>query len=288
MKTTTPVGLMLLTALTMTAFAANSLLNRLALADGAIGPGGFAAIRLASGAIVLAALLAWRCRGVPGVGRPNPLSVAGLAAYMLGFSYAYVVLDAGLGALILFAVVQITMFLGAVAGHERIPPRRWLGSVIALGGLVLLLWPGAIDAPPPLGVALMGLAAVGWGIYSLIGRGVTDPLAATASNFTYALPIAVVLVVLLPDGAPVTGRGAWIAVLSGGVASGLGYALWYSLLPRLGASAGAVAQLTVPVIAMAGGALLLAEPVTLRALLAAGLVLGGVALGVWRPPMRAH
>jgi len=276
--------LFLLTALTMSAFAANSILNRAALAEGAIGPGTFAALRLASGVAMLGLLLALRDRRLPRPGAPHPGAVAGLAAYMLGFSYAYLALDAGLGALILFGGVQITMFLGALAAHEPLPPQRWVGAGLAFGGLMLLFWPVGAGAPPVLGAALMALAAVGWGIYSLIGRGVADPLQATGANFLYALPLAVLLAVVLPDAAAATGPGILLAVISGAVTSALGYALWYSLLPRLGVSVAAVAQLSAPVLAMAAGVLLLGESVTLRALLAAMLVLGGVALGVLKRP----
>ena len=279
--------LFLLTALTMAAFAANSILNRAALAEGAIGPGAFAALRLGAGVAMLGLLLALRDRRLPRPGAPHPGAVAGLAAYMLGFSYAYLALDAGLGALILFGGVQITMFLGARAAREPLPPRRWAGAGLAFGGLALLFWPAGTGAPPALGALLMALAAVGWGVYSLIGRGVADPLQATGANFLYALPLAVLLAAVLPDAAAAEAEGILLAVTSGAVTSGLGYALWYSLLPRLGASVAAVAQLSVPVLAMAAGALLLGEELTARALLASALVLGGVALGVLKRPRPA-
>ncbi|MGC9368800.1 MAG: DMT family transporter [Paracoccaceae bacterium] len=272
--------LFLLTALTMAAFAANSILNRAALAEGVIGPGDFAALRLASGATMLTLLLALRDRRLPRPGTPHLGAVAGLMAYMLGFSYAYVALDAGLGALILFGGVQITMFLGALAAREPLPPSRWAGAALAFGGLVLLFWPAGAGAPPAVGAALMALAAVGWGIYSLIGRGVADPLHATGANFLYALPLPLLLALALPDAAQAQAAGILLAVISGAVTSALGYALWYSLLPKLGASVAAVAQLSAPVLAMAAGVLLLGEALTARALLAAALVLGGVALGV--------
>lgn len=278
--------LFLLTALTMAAFAANSILNRAALAEGAIGPGAFAALRLGAGVAMLGLLLTLRDRRLPRPGMPHPAAVAGLSAYMLGFSYAYVALDAGLGALILFGGVQITMFVGALAAREPLPPRRWAGAGLAFGGLVLLFWPAGAGAPPMLGAALMALAAVGWGIYSLIGRGVADPLQATGANFLYALPLAVLLAAALPDAAGPEATGILLAVISGAVTSALGYALWYSLLPRLGVSVAAVAQLSAPVLAMAAGVLLQGEAVTARALLAAALVLGGVALGVLRPRQR--
>ncbi len=270
--------LFLLTALAMLAFAANSLLNRLALEGGLAGPADFAALRLLAGALALALMVAARGGGLrAALGRRARTTGAGaLALYMLGFSFAYVTLPAGLGALILFGGVQITMFAGALLAGEAVPARRWTGAALAFAGLTWLLWPGAADAPDPLGAALMAAAALGWGIYSLAGRGAEPPLVATAANFLWALPVGVLAWLLLPGQMSVA--GAVLAVTSGAVTSGAGYALWYAVLPRLPAALAGVAQLTVPVIAMAGGALLLAEPLGARALAAAALVLGGVGL----------
>ncbi|MDX5414410.1 MAG: DMT family transporter [Rhodobacterales bacterium] len=266
--------LFLLTALTMLAFAANSILNRMALEDGTTGPAAFAAIRLVSGALCLWLLVVWRSGGL----RPawHPGGAASLALYVLGFSFAYVTLPAGVGALILFGGVQITMFAGALLLREPVPARRWGGAALAFGGLVWLLWPAGGAAPDPLGAALMAAAALGWGIYSLLGRGATDPLRATAGNFVFAAPLGLILLAILPDSA--SARGVLLAILSGAVTSGCGYALWYAVLPQLGAARAAVAQLCVPVIAAAGGLLLLGEGVSLRFVLASLLVLGGVLL----------
>ena len=270
--------LFLLTSLTMAAFAANSLLNRAALTDGSSGAAAFAAVRLVSGALVLAALAFWRA-GLPSFATRRRATGAGaLALYILGFSYAYLALDAGIGALILFGMVQLTMFAGALLTGERPQATRWIGAALALVGLAWLVWPGAIEAPAPTAVLLMGAAGLGWGLYSLAGRGATDPLGETAANFLCAAPIALIIWALWPDGLSM--QGALLAVVSGAVTSGLGYALWYSLLPRLDASAAALSQLTVPVIAVAGGALLLSEPVTMRLLLASAVILGGVAFGI--------
>lgn len=272
--------LFLLTALTMVAFAANSLLNRLALVEGEIGPGGFAALRVASGVLVLLALLALRDRRLPGPMRPAWAAIAGLSAYMLGFSHAYVSMDAGLGALILFGGVQITMFLGALAGGERPPPRRWAGMVLSMAGLAVLTVPSGPVPLPPAALVLMATAAVGWGIYSLIGRGVTDPIAATAWNFAYSLPLVLAALAIWPDAVAPSARGVVLAVLSGGFTSALGYALWYRLLPRLGATLGALSQLSAPVIALGLGALFLGEALSPVSLLAALVILGGIALGL--------
>jgi len=266
--------LFLLTALTMLAFAANSILNRMALEDGMTGPAAFAAIRLVSGALCLWLLVAWRSGRLRPVWHPG--GAASLALYVLGFSFAYVTLPAGVGALILFGGVQITMFAGALLLREAVPARRWAGAALAFGGLVWLLWPAGGAAPDPVGAVLMAAAALGWGIYSLLGRGATDPLGATAGNFVFAAPLGLILLALLPDTA--TTQGAVLAVISGAVTSGCGYALWYAVLPRLGSARAAVAQLCVPVIAAAGGLLLLGEGVSLRFALASLLVLGGVLL----------
>ena len=261
--------LLLLTALTMVAFAANSVLNRLALEGGAAGPASFAAIRLVAGAAMLALLAGWRSGGLrwrTGAGGP-----AALALYVLGFSFAYVTLQTGVGALILFGGVQVTMFAGAVLGREAVPLRRWLGAGLSFAGLMYLMWPVG-------GAALMAAAALGWGIYSLIGRGTRDPLAATAANFLWAVPAGVAVWLFVRDGA--TAAGVALAVLSGALTSGLGYALWYTVLPALGATRAAVAQLTVPVIAIAGGIVFAGEALSLRVVLASALVLGGVAWSV--------
>ena len=262
----------------MVAFAANSLLNRAALQTGTIGPSSFAALRLISGALCLALLL--RARGGGGFSLPRfqPYGMLALSLYVLGFSFAYVTLPAGLGALILFGGVQITMFAGSVILGEPIPTRRWVGALIAFGGLCWLLWPGGEVAVHPLGAALMAAAAAGWGVYSLIGRKAVDALADTAGNFIYAVPLGVAAVAILPDG--ISAYGAFLAVLSGAVTSGLGYALWYSVLPKITAGVAAVAQLSVPVLALLGGALLLGEVIGTTALGAAAVVLGGIALSV--------
>ncbi|MDU8927251.1 DMT family transporter [Alisedimentitalea sp. MJ-SS2] len=269
--------LFLLTTLTMVAFAANSVLNRLALDGGETGPASFALIRLVAGAVMLMALVARRQGGLAPVARwPGRAGPGMLALYVLGFSFAYVTLGAGVGALILFGGVQVTMFAGAVLARETIPVQRWLGAGLSFAGLGYLMWPAGGTAPDLIGAALMAAAALGWGIYSLIGRGARDPLGATAANFLWAAPVGVLVWVILPDS--VDAAGAGLAVLSGAITSGLGYALWYTVLPGLGASRAAVAQLTVPVIAIAGGVVFLGEELNLRVVLASIMVLGGVGL----------
>jgi drug/metabolite transporter (DMT)-like permease len=269
--------LFLLTALTMLAFAANSVLNRWAVGPGHIGAVEFAAVRVVAGAVALAALVLWQRGGMGWPGwRGRGAGVLGLSVYLIGFSLAYLGLDAGTGALVLFGMVQVTMFAGALISREAVPGRRWAGAGLALGGLALIAAPGGAGlALGPL--ALMAGAGIGWGIYSLAGRGASDPLAATAWNFLLSVPLVVPLALALEVAMP-DATGVALAVVSGAVTSGLGYALWYAVLPSLGAARASVAQLTVPVLAALGGAVLLAEPPGLRFWLAAALVLGGVAL----------
>lgn len=273
--------LILLTTLTMAAFAANSILNRMAVADGLIGAEAFALIRVVAGAVVLAVLM----KGQGLMQRPSIWGVLGLSAYLVGFSQAYVGLDAGLGALILFGMVQVTMFGGALLRAEVVPPQRWLGMVIAFCGLTFVLLRGLPSGGSlQLGVLFMALAGIGWGIYSLIGQKVTDPRAATARSFLWSVP----LVALASLGASfqMAPTGVALAVLSGAVTSGLGYALWYAVLPSLGASRAAVAQLTVPVIAIAVGAALLGEVPGISFLIGSTVVLLGVALAALAGPTR--
>jgi len=271
------------TVLTMVAFAANSVLNRAAVGSGAIDALSFGTIRLWAGAVTLLAL-GLILRGKVVLGGPGRLAgVAGLVLYIYGFSWAYLSLDSGLGALILFGTVQITMFSGSLIAGERPPPLRWLGAALAFGGLAWLLWPGGGVTPSvPHGAAMM-LAGLGWGVYSLAGRKAADPLLATGANFVLAAPIGFLLVALMPTGPQAVAVGAdgvVLAVLSGAVTSGLGYALWYHVLRQITGSVAAVAQLTVPVIAMAGGMVFLGEMLTVEFVLASAVVLGGVALSV--------
>ena len=283
--------LFLLTAITMIAFAANSVLNRWAVGQGWIGPAGFAMIRLVSGAVMLALILGVRLALTREViwpqGWPILFGVGGLIVYLLGFSLAYTHLDAGTGALVLFGFVQVTMFAGALLLREPVPPRRWVGSGVALVGLYVLAAPTFETRDLGGAVLTMAAAGVGWGFYSLAGRRQRDAQTATAVNFVLAVPVMIYLFYnvlgwvdlgMAEEGAVNHAWGPALAVVSGAVTSGLGYALWYAILPHLGAARAAVAQLTVPVIAVAGGAALLAEAPGWRFALSATLVLGGVAL----------
>ncbi|MDA7965777.1 DMT family transporter [Ruegeria sp.] len=274
--------LFLLTALTMCAFAANSILNRMAVESGASDPAGFAVVRVLSGAVVLVALVWMRGGRLPVRNRRRVLGAGSLSLYMIGFSVAYLTLDAGLGALILFGVVQITMF--AISSLTGASPtgRQFVGAGIALAGLTYVLWPSEAVQVDPLGAALMVAAGIGWAIYSLVGRSEPDALSGTAANFLVALPVTA-LVLLTAGGAwQMTVLGYVLAALSGGVTSGLGYALWYRVLPQLAPAIAAVVQLSVPVIAIIGGVLLLGERATAQLMIGAALVLAGIALATLR------
>lgn len=272
------------TALALLAFAGNSILARMALVDGRMGAVPFTAVRLLAGAAVLAAIVALRSRTAANHGGwASPLA---LFVYAAGFSFAYLSLTAGTGALILFAAVQMTMLLVAWREGDRLRGARAVGWILALVGLIYLVLP-SLESPPLAGSLLMLAAGVAWGWYSLLGRRVGDPVAATARSFLLAAPLGLALWLLTAFAVPgtsenLTGRGLVLAVVSGIVTSGLGYVVWYAALPGLGASRAATVQLTVPVIAAFGGVILLDETLSLRLVVAATLILGGVALTLRR------
>ena len=270
--------LILLILLTMCAFAANSLLTRAAVEGGHIDPGAFAVLRVAAGAAMLGTIAIWRGVSLPLLQRERVLGALSLTAYMVGFSLAYLTLDAGLGALILFGVTQITMF-GHAAVTGRVPSmQRLIGAGVAFGGLVLVLWPSDANTTDPVGAALMCIAGLGWAAYTIAGRGAADPLATTGANFILCLPLLAVL--LFWSGLEADATGHLLAVVCGAVTSGLGYALWYSVLTRMRGTTAAVVQLSVPVIAIAAGAVLLGEGVAPIVGLAAILVVGGIGWSV--------
>lgn len=262
----------------MMAFAANSILTRMAIEGGHIDPSGFALIRILSGALVLGMIISHRGGGLPLLRANRIPGAISLTVYVIGFSLAYLTLDAGLGALILFGVVQISMFAyGALRGAA--PSGRQLGGAgIAFIGLMVALWPGAGGMADPVGAIMMVFAGIGWAAYSIIGRGSADPLAATAANFLLCLPL--VLILLAGTGLTFSATGIALGILCGGLTSGLGYALWYSVLPKLDGSTAAIVQLSVPIIAILAGALLLGEELGLLVILSATLVVGGIGWGV--------
>ncbi len=267
--------LIILTAVAMVAFAGNSLFCRIALKHTAIDPASFTAIRLVSGAVMLWLLV--RFVRAKEMGRGNWLSATALFAYAAGFSFAYVSLPAATGALLLFGAVQATMLGYGIWSGERLRGLRLAGLALALGGLAGLLLPGITAPPLPSSILMLG-AGVAWGVYSLRGRGAADPTGVTAGNFLRAVPLAVVLSFLMSKGATLDSAGAGYAVASGALASGMGYAIWYAVLPAMKATNAATVQLSVPLITALGGIIFLGEAVTLRLLLASVAILGGIAL----------
>jgi drug/metabolite transporter (DMT)-like permease len=268
------------TVLALAAFAANSILCRRALGHGAIDPATFSTIRVAAGALTLAALARWTQESGARSGGSWG-SAALLCSYAIPFSFAYVSLGAGPGALILFASVQVTMLAIALRSGERPHVLQWAGLVLALGGLVYLVLPG-LAAPSPAGCALMITAGMSWGFYSLRGRRAESPLLETAGNFVRAVPLAALVSLATVSRFELRTEGAVLAIASGALTSGLGYVAWYAAIDGLTATRAATVQLAVPAIAAAGGVLLLSEPVTARLIVSAILILGGVGLALSR------
>jgi drug/metabolite transporter (DMT)-like permease len=269
----------LLTLSALAGFAANSLLCRAALAAGAADAVTFTTVRIVSGAVVLATLAARTPPRVAPWRAGSGVSAAALFAYALLFSLAYVRIGAAVGALLLFGAVQATMLGWGIARGERPRRREWAGLGLALGGLVALVWPG-LSAPDPRGAVLMLGAGVAWGVYSLRGRGAREPLRETAGNFVRAVPLALVASVAAFSPPQMDARGALLAVLSGALASGVGYSLWYAALPVLTATRAAIVQLSVPVLAAGAAALLLGETAGPRLMACGAAILGGVALAL--------
>jgi drug/metabolite transporter (DMT)-like permease len=269
----------LYTSLTMIAFASNSILNRLALGQGSIDAVSYTTIRLIAGAVTLWLISFLQRNNVGPRVRGNWTSAAMLFIYAIAFSLAYLSLTAGTGALILFGTVQVTMILVALRSGERPQLLEWLGVLLALSGLVYLVMPG-LEAPSLPGSALMLLAGIAWGVYSLRGRGTGSPLADTTGNFIRAVPLIVLVRLITLNGVQLSQSGILLAVLSGAVASGVGYVIWYAALRGLTATRAAIVQLSVPVIAAWGGVVLLAEDTSLRLILAGTFILGGIALAI--------
>lgn len=273
-----------LTALAMLAFAGNSILCRLALKNTDIDPASFTSIRIMSGALILGLLIMMRSRNSQISKLPGSwLSALALFIYAAAFSFAYVSLTAATGALILFGAVQITMIGYGFYRGERPSGLQVIGMAFAFGGLVALMLPG-LSAPPLMGATLMGLAGIAWGVYSLRGRGAGDPAQITAGNFLRAVPLTLLLSLILVSQAKFDVSGVLYAIASGALASGIGYALWYAVLPALKNTVAASVQLSVPVIAAFGGVLLISEPLTLRLTLTSIAILGGIAMVITKKP----
>lgn len=279
----------ILVTFTLVAFAANSLLCRMALGGPLIDPVSFTAIRLVSGALALIPI----ARLVGEAKSPQKTqgswgSGFALFAYAVAFSLAYVSLSAGMGALILFGSVQVTMIGAALKRGESLRPGQWAGSIVAIGGLIYLVLPG-ISAPHPLSALLMCISGVAWGVYSIRGQGVSAPVAMTAGNFLRSAPMAIVAGVIALSGVHLEPFGILLAVISGVVTSGLGYVLWYKTLRSLTTVQASLVQLLVPVLAAFGGVAFLSEQVSVRLIAASALILGGVAFAVLnRNPKASH
>lgn len=269
--------LFLMVALVMVNFAANSVLSRAGIDVFGMDALVFSGLRLASGAAMLALLVSLRGQGWPAVTRPRFGAAAYLLIYLIPFSLAYISLPSGIGALILFGVVQVTMFAGSAIAGVRPGAVQWVGMAIAMAGLGWLLWPSGDLRLDLAGVLAMAVAGVGWGLFSLRGRGSSDPLADMAWSFVLVLPVALILMGL---GGGWSAWGTVTALVCGAITSGLGYALWYRVLPHIAATTGAVAQLSVPIIALVAGALTLGEALTVEVALAAAVVLGGIGVTV--------
>jgi drug/metabolite transporter (DMT)-like permease len=275
---------LLLTLIAMLAFAANSLLCRLALGQELIDAASFTTVRVISGAMALALIVLprWRIRGRA---TTDWRSGATLFTYMVFFSFAYLSLSAGTGALILFGAVQLTMFFTALRDGEHFGLLSWAGLFLALLGLVYLLSPG-LTAPDPMGAVLMTISGIAWGFYSLLGRGASDPLEATVNNFIFSVPLVIIVSLLFMGEFYISSSGLALAAVSGAITSGLGYVIWYSALRGLTATRAATVQLSVPAIAAFGGVVLLSEEITIRLVLASVATLGGVWIVLAQRAMR--
>ncbi len=269
------LSLVLLTVITMLAFAANSVLCRYALGSNLMDAASFSALRLIAGAIFLLSLVYFKDSAFK-LAKPRTVPVLALLVYMLGFSFAYNQLSAATGALLLFGFVQITMLAFALRGGECPTLAGIAGYAVAVSGLLYLVAPG-LESPPLSHAGLMAIAGVAWGIYSILGAGGRDPTQATAQNFFYASLIAIFVSFSQIQNLSITWQGALAAAVSGAVTSGLGYSIWYYLVGSIRAMTAALAQLSVPAIAAIGGALLLLEPLNQRIVLSTLLTLGGTA-----------
>lgn len=263
------------TALAMVAFAANSLLCRLALKYTSIDAASFTTVRIVSGALMLWLVMHWHT--TPPGRQGSWRGALALFIYVAAFSFAYLSLSAGTGALLLFGAVQVTMILAGFIAGERMSQMQAIGFIAALAGLVILVLPG-VESPTLAGSVLMLASGIAWGIYSLLGRGAGDPAAATSGNFLRAVPLTIALSLLALPWLKLDARGLLYAVLSGALASGLGYVLWYRVLQHMRTITASTVQLSAPVLAALGGIMLLYEAVTPNLLTASVLILGGIGL----------
>ncbi|MEW6981285.1 DMT family transporter [Colwelliaceae bacterium 6471] len=265
----------LLTALALLAFAGNSVLCRLALTDNVIDAASFTSIRLFSGSILLVFLMAIKSKKHLDMTRGSWLSACFLYLYAIAFSYSYITLETGVGALVLFGSVQVTMIVVSLLKGKKLILVEWAGLLLAFGGLTTLLLPGT-SAPSPIGFALMAISGIAWGFYTLAGRGSEKPLIDTTNNFLRTLPFVAITILFTFNDTQISNRGVILAIVSGAITSGLGYAIWYSVLPSLKVTQAAIIQLAVPIIAAFGGVIFAHEVITTKLLISSMLVLGGV------------
>jgi len=278
----------ILTAFTLIAFAANSLLCRTALGGELIDPISFTTIRLVSGALVLAPISRLTNKNKePQKTKGSWGSGFALFSYAASFSLAYMTLSTGMGALILFGSVQITMIGWALKSGEKLGFVKWVGSVTAVGGLIYLVQPG-ISSPDPVGALLMCISGIAWGAYSIRGRNASEPVAMTAANFLRSTPLTLIASAFAFSSVCLAPSGIILALLSGTVTSGLGYVLWYQALKNLTTSQASVVQLLVPVLAAFGGVVFLSEQISLRLVTASALILGGVTMAVLKRASPCH
>lgn len=274
----------LLTCLALLAFAANSIICRLALGTEVVDAAGFTVIRLVSGALVLVIILItqnqWKNKlSADFTSKGSWFAAVMLFVYATTFSFAYTSMDTGMGALILFGAVQLTMIIVSLIRGHRLLLVEWAGVIFAFAGFVYLVFP-SLGSPSVIGFILMSLSGVAWGFYTLKGQGSKDPLGDTACNFIRTVPMAAVLLLVMIQQLQLSMQGVFLAVLSGGIASGVGYAIWYSALRSLSSVHAAILQLLVPVIAAFGGVIFMAEAVTSRLVLSGVMILGGILLVV--------
>ncbi|RTL52501.1 MAG: DMT family transporter [Bradyrhizobiaceae bacterium] len=278
-QTPSPIQTALLTTIAMIGFAANSLLCRVALASHAIDPATFTTVRVVSASVLLAIAITMSGKRLPRLTATNWRPMLALLAYLLLFSFAYTQLGAGTGALLMFGAVQLTMFAVALWHGERLPALSWAALFVAVAGLIYLMLPG-VTAPDTLSGLMMAGSGVAWGTFTLLARGFPDPIEANISNFVACLPIVALVNVAALTQFNVTAIGVGYAVLSGALASGVGYVAWYAALRGLARTQAAIVQLVAPILAAVGGTLFLCEPLTSRLLVSCIAVLGGVAVVV--------
>ncbi len=261
----------------MTAFAANSIITRLALSSNLIGPSNFALLRAGSAALILVLLVIFIHKKIPKFKINSIVSALALVGYLVGFSFAYLTINTGVGALILFGGSMIVMFTGALLIKEHISILRFIGVFLSLIGLYILTDPRFGDNSL-FGIILMFLAAFSWGIYSILGHGQNNPLSNTAINFVLALLLIIPIALFIPDQTNTSPYGILLAIISGSITSGLGYTLWYWILPKINITSASIAQLSVPLIAALGGYLFISEILNWQFYIASFLILGGIGL----------